>query len=49
MTTADKCRKQFDPDTRDSIRIHVVHGSWKAEDRNGIGIIVCSVRTDFYQ
>ena len=33
-------RKQFDPDTRDTIRINVVHGSWQTEDRNGIGIAV---------
>ncbi|KAL6717276.1 hypothetical protein ACLMJK_005191 [Lecanora helva] len=36
----DFVMKQFDPDIRDLVRIRVVHGSWKAEDRNGIGIIV---------
>ena len=33
-------RKQFDPDTRDQTVTNIVHGSWKAEDRNGIGIQV---------
>ncbi|KAL2040503.1 hypothetical protein N7G274_006946 [Stereocaulon virgatum] len=28
----------FDPDTRDLIQVRIVHGSWKREDTNGIGI-----------
>ena len=37
---ADEYRKHFDPDTRDMVQVKVVHGSWKREDPNGIGIEV---------
>jgi tyrosyl-DNA phosphodiesterase-1 len=28
----------FDPDTRDSVKIHVVHGFWKQEDAAGLKV-----------
>lgn len=31
----------FDPDVRDLIKVHVIHGFWKRED--GVGLKVCSV------
>lgn len=37
---ADRPRKHFDPDTRELVQVKVVHGSWKREDMNGIGIEV---------
>ena len=40
MTLADTPRKHFDPDTRELVQVKVVHGSWKREDMNGIGIEV---------
>ncbi len=38
---ANKRRNHFDPDTRDIVRVKVVHGSWKNEDTNRIAIEVC--------
>ena len=37
---ANNHRNHFDPDTRDFVQVKVVHGSWKREDTNGIGIEV---------
>ncbi|MCJ1457561.1 hypothetical protein MMC28_007929 [Mycoblastus sanguinarius] len=34
----DFVMKQFDSDTRDMVQVQLVHGSWKDEDRNRIGI-----------
>ena len=34
------CRSQFDKDTRDLVQVKLVHGSWREEDLNRIGIEV---------
>ncbi|KAL9104563.1 MAG: hypothetical protein Q9163_000485 [Psora crenata] len=35
----DFVMRQFDPDVKDLVKIHIIHGSWRKEDTNGIGII----------
>lgn len=37
----DLLMRAFDPDVRDLVRVHVIHGFWKQED--GAGLKVCSM------
>ncbi len=39
-------RRQFDPDIKNTVRIHIVHGSWRKEDPNKIEIDNAARRYD---
>lgn len=34
--------EQFDPDVRDLVKVHVIHGFWKKEDESRLKLIVCT-------
>jgi hypothetical protein len=38
------CRKHFDDDVRDLVKVKIIHGFWKNDDERRIDLLVCVLR-----
>lgn len=40
----DECRKHFDADVKDIVKVKIVHGFWKRDDDRRTNLMVSSIR-----
>lgn len=44
--TDEVYRKQFDSDVRDLVKVKIIHGFWRNDDKNRIALLVWTVACD---